>query len=93
MSNWYYCRNGKQEGPVSLDELKSMIASGDLAETLLVWQIGTPAWIRIGKVPELVSSIPMPPPLPAPATTDTPATKFVRRIRSAIRGGATESIH
>ncbi|MCM2287710.1 MAG: DUF4339 domain-containing protein [Sulfuritalea sp.] len=93
MSNWYYCKNGKQAGPVTLDELKSMVASGDLAETLSVWKVGTPAWIRIGKAPELVSSIPTPPRLPDHAPIDTRTTMLVRRIRAAIRSGTTGSIH
>ncbi|MFP6882951.1 MAG: DUF4339 domain-containing protein [Roseibacillus sp.] len=37
---WYYAKNGKQEGPVSGAALRSMIVSGQIASADLVWRAG-----------------------------------------------------
>lgn len=90
MSDWYFCKNGKQEGPISLDELKGMIASGELADTLPVWRIGASHWIKIRRHPDLISSIPTPPPLPGPSGIESPRPKaLLASVFAAIRGGAT----
>ena len=41
---WYYAKKGKREGPVSGAALKSMIASGEIASTDLVWREGMADW-------------------------------------------------
>lgn len=41
---WYYAKNNKQEGPVSGATLKSMIVSGEIASTDLVWRKGLAEW-------------------------------------------------
>jgi hypothetical protein len=90
MSNWYFCKNGTQEGPITLDELKGMIACGDLADTLPVWKIGTSSWTKIYKHPELIPSIPTPPPLPTSAAIESPRPRsFFDRILAGVRGSAT----
>jgi hypothetical protein len=43
---WYYTSNGQQTGPVPTAELKKLAASGVVQPTDLVWQEGTPNWIR-----------------------------------------------
>jgi hypothetical protein len=89
MSNWYFCKNGTQEGPITLDELKGMIATGDLADTLPVWKIGTSSWIKIYKHPDLISSIPTPPPLSASAAIESSRPRlFFDRILVSVRGSA-----
>jgi hypothetical protein len=89
MSNWYFCKNGQQEGPISLDDLKGMIACGDLASTLPVWEIGTSSWIKVSRHPDLISSIPTPPPVPTSSAIE-PArpTQLLTRILDTIRGSA-----
>jgi hypothetical protein len=87
MSNWYYCKNKKQSGPITLDELKGMVASGDLADTLPVWKIGTSHWIKIRKCTDLISSIPTPPPPPVSTVVDQPLEKAIfTRILDAVGG-------
>jgi hypothetical protein len=93
MSHWYYCQNGKQEGPVALDELRQMIATGELDASLPAWKIGESEWVRIRKHPELISSIPKPPPLPASAAIDLPLhASLFKRIQSVIRSSTTRSL-
>jgi len=41
---WFYAKNGKREGPVSGAALKSMIVSGEVASTDLVWREGMADW-------------------------------------------------
>ena len=41
---WFYAKNGKREGPVSGATLKSMIVSGEVASTDLVWREGMADW-------------------------------------------------
>jgi hypothetical protein len=58
VSTWRYCRNGQQEGPVALVELKSMIERGELVATSLVFKEGSSEWVRIRSLAELRASIP-----------------------------------
>lgn len=41
---WFYAKNGNQKGPVSGATLKSMIVSGEIASTDLVWREGMADW-------------------------------------------------
>ena len=41
---WYYARGGEQRGPVSADEVKSKLASGELSPQDLVWSEGMGNW-------------------------------------------------
>jgi hypothetical protein len=50
---WYFSKGGTQMGPVSLDELRAKIASGEVTGADMVWREGFPDWKRIGDVPEL----------------------------------------
>lgn len=85
MSNWHYCRNGQQKGPITLDELKGMIERGELDDTSLVWQVGMSEWIKVRKHPVLASSISTPPPIPSSAMLEVSRPKsFSRTILDAI---------
>jgi uncharacterized RDD family membrane protein YckC len=48
--NWYYARGNDQFGPVTMDQLKSLIGTGQVQMADLVWTEGMAQW-----VPELVS--------------------------------------
>lgn len=66
MRTWYYARNGKQFGPVGLDQIKLMLGTGGLDPEDLIWCEGMPAWLPAGEVEEVVPPVVvMPPPLPA----------------------------
>jgi hypothetical protein len=53
-TEWYYARNNRQEGPVEVDVVRGMLASGELRPTDLVWTSGMPDWKEAGAVAELV---------------------------------------
>jgi len=50
---WYYAKGGQQLGPVSTDELKQKIATGEVAATDNVWKDGMANWLPASTVPEL----------------------------------------
>jgi hypothetical protein len=52
---WYFSKNGTQLGPVSIDELKAKLASGEVSTTDMVWREGFPDWRRAVEVSELFS--------------------------------------
>jgi uncharacterized RDD family membrane protein YckC len=47
---WYYSRNQKNYGPVSLDELKSLYGRGELSALDHVCQVGEQSWRRADAV-------------------------------------------
>jgi hypothetical protein len=52
-ASWYYAHGNQQRGPVSLDDLRILLASGQLATTDLVWQEGMANWAAVRTIPEL----------------------------------------
>ena len=72
---WYYAKHGERQGPVSLATLRSMVVTGEVAQTDLVWRKGMADWIPAGQVPEIsgVNSDPPATPVASPASgTQTP---------------------
>ena len=58
---WYYSNNGAQTGPVSAEDLKSMLADGRVKSTDMVWREGMSDWVPASSVGELaVSAAPAP---------------------------------
>jgi hypothetical protein len=56
-ATWYYAHGNQQHGPVSLDEIRVLLASGRLTPTDLAWQEGMPNWVAIGTIAELAPSV------------------------------------
>jgi hypothetical protein len=71
MSDWFYAKDGRQNGPLELDALQRLVATGEVQPADLVWADGMPQWIEAGRVPALMPAMP-----PAhqwqPATADAP---------------------
>jgi hypothetical protein len=40
-SKWYYKQNGETFGPVSLDQLRELLTTGELLPRQAVWKVGT----------------------------------------------------
>jgi hypothetical protein len=53
---WYYARGGEQLGPVSADELKGKLASGELSPQDLVWTEGMGNWQAAASVPQFAGA-------------------------------------
>lgn len=76
-NDWFYSNQGQQKGPVSLDVLRQMKASGQLTLTDMVWHNGLPEWIRAHEAPELATvSAPAPSQMPAPAPMPVGALSY-----------------
>lgn len=58
MSEWYVAQNGVRTGPLSLEELRSRLASGAVRPTDLVWNESMSDWRPAGTVPELQGGTP-----------------------------------
>jgi hypothetical protein len=87
--NWYYAKNGAQQGPVALEDMKSRIAMGEIAPTDLAWREGMADWMPVSSIAEL--KVEAPParqeaepapggpsyaPAPAPAATSAPVEPY-----------------
>lgn len=69
MSDWYYAKNGKQNGPVSRETLADLVRNGMLDPTKdLVWTSTMKDWLPAGQIPEFSAPSPaaaLPPTDPA----------------------------
>ena len=81
---WRIAVKGEQRGPLTLDQLRAMIAEGRLPADTLVWKPGMANWAPLGSVPELtmpVSRGPMPgpaaSPMPGPVASPMPAAAAI----------------
>lgn len=71
MSDWYYAKNGKQNGPVSRETLADLVRNGMLDPTKdLVWTSTMRDWLPANQVPDLTA--PQPAPLQPPADPSNP---------------------
>jgi uncharacterized RDD family membrane protein YckC len=78
--SWYYARDERQVGPVTLDDLCNKATVGLLEPSDLVWAEGMADWVEARRVPELAAALaakqteeyeltPAPPPPPAAPVT------------------------
>ena len=69
---WYYSRNGKQVGPLTLDQLVGLSRTGGLVATDLVWHTSAASWVPAGQCPELNSASSDPATTPVAMATPAP---------------------
>jgi membrane protease subunit (stomatin/prohibitin family) len=62
----YVSVNGQQQGPFTLDQLRAMVANGQLNRQTFVWKQGMAAWAAAESVPEVVALFGANPPPPPP---------------------------
>jgi len=55
MSKWFYAKDNQQRGPVTTQELGSLLAKGEITPSSLVWRQGMQQWTQISHVDELTS--------------------------------------
>jgi hypothetical protein len=56
MSQWHYARGGQQNGPVTFEELRTMVRSGELEPADLVWNPSMKDWVAAGSVEGIFSA-------------------------------------
>ncbi len=75
MAEWYYARNNQRLGPVSMEQLKQLAASGQLSPADLVWKDGMANWAAASTIAGLfAASAPAPAPIAAPRPPAAPTT-------------------
>jgi hypothetical protein len=65
VQTYHILRNGKQSGPFSIHEVKTMLTSGELASNNLYWVEGMSEWETLDKAfetPAAARPSPLPPP-------------------------------
>ncbi|MGC4016668.1 MAG: GYF domain-containing protein [Luteolibacter sp.] len=62
---WYYSKNGTQLGPISTEDIKAKLGSGEISATDLVWKEGMADWVPSSQVGELRTSVATPEVIPA----------------------------
>lgn len=91
MSEWYFVKEGKQEGPVTAQQLSALVKSGIIdANGLLVWREGLPewtAWENSSVLEEAAQAAVAP--IPAPSLAAAPQTvvnpyQLSERSRNAL---------
>jgi len=79
-SEWYLAIDGQQFGPYSMNVIRELVQSGQVAPaTAFAWKRGMASWVPFTQIPELASLIgapatpPPPPPPPAPGHRAAPS--------------------
>ena len=55
-AEWHFGQGEEQHGPVPLEELKQLVASGQVQPTDMVWNADMPDWLPAKDVAELFRS-------------------------------------
>ena len=66
MNEWYYAKDGIQNGPVSIDHLRDLARIGQLSPTDLVWTSSMKDWTPAGHVEGIFNATQPSPDIPAP---------------------------
>jgi hypothetical protein len=74
---WYLGRDGRQEGPISDEELRTLVRNGSLRRADLVWRDGMADWLPAGQIPGLpfpvqATYLPPPPQVAQPSQVVSP---------------------
>lgn len=69
--NWFYAKDGQQLGPVPFTEIERLYSEGQLTDDSLVWQQGSPNWIKLSAARS--SAAAPAPEASAPAAVPAPA--------------------
>lgn len=70
--DWYYSKNDKQHGPVSEEDLKSKLSSGEVTEQDLAWCEGMGDWKPVGTLQQFKPAGSAAPPAPVPQGAPSP---------------------
>lgn len=68
--NWHYVNQGQQAGPVTEEELLTLVRAGRISEETLVWREGMPNWIPFHQAGLSTSAPSAPPPFVPPAPSN-----------------------
>lgn len=86
---WYFVQHDIQQGPVSLEEIQSLIAKGTITSATLVWKRGMDNWLAIAES-ELKDLLPDEGPPPIPVDNPPPIPNIRRTENATINGPRIE---
>lgn len=84
--NWYYAKNGHQNGPVPTEDMIDRVAMGEISPTDLAWCEGMADWLPVSQIPQLKVLPPVRDEMPAAAPTGAApqqATPYQAPVSSA----------
>jgi len=55
MGDWFYVRDGQQQGPVEAVQIISLVKGGQLPQEANVWKQGMPNWVSAKSLPEFAA--------------------------------------
>lgn len=88
---WYYAKNGQQNGPVSQEQLAEIFSSGQISSGDLVWNDTMTDWVPIGTLPEFKSADSPAPSESQPAPEVPPAFEAAAAAPVAASANPTPS--
>lgn len=74
--NWYYAKNGHQNGPLPTEDMIDRIAMGEIAQSDLAWCEGMGDWLPVAQIPQLKVEAPVKAELPATPASAAPASPY-----------------
>ena len=90
-AEWFYSHDNVRNGPVDLETLRLLVASGTVGAGALVWRKGMSAWSPAASIAELKStpeSCTMPAHAPIAARSPSPATRKASILPWIVGGAA-----
>jgi hypothetical protein len=72
MADWFYAQNGQQQGPVTIEALHQMAASGQLRSGDMVWSSEMAGWQPAGQTAGVFPAGATPPPVPIAYASPAP---------------------
>ena len=92
---WHYTRDGRTEGPVTLDELTRLVRAGALPRDVLGWRDGLPDWMPADRIPKLAHELGGPAPALAEAApaAEEPAFFAVSQAKLVVMSLATLGVY
>lgn len=81
MSQWFYVKNSKPQGPISETDLLQLATSGEITRDTLVWTQGEETWVEATLVEGLFPPEIVPPPIPVTANA-----KKIKPVSSPVPG-------
>ena len=82
---WYYAKGDQKRGPITLDQLRGLARSGELAPSDLVWTEGMADWQQANSLKDLMPPTRSTPP-PLKATAPVKPTPVTAKIDDAVGG-------